>query len=162
MIIYDLFIYILNFFLAIFNPFDSYQQTNNSDQPYTYQKCKSLDSDLKVLNTLNGKIRGECYSVPVSYSDNTTRTSDVFTWFKVPYAEPPIKENRFKKPVPVTSWSNTLNGTSLPKRCYQALSDSDQMSEDCLYLNIFVNANTYLNKHKKLSPVLVNIDFLLD
>ena len=118
----------------------------------------SQDSNQSILNTLSGKIQGECLVVPVSYSNGSTVSNDVFRWLSVPYAQAPINENRFKNPLPVSSWSNILDGTVWPNRCMQN-DDSGpiplSMSEDCLYLNIFVRSDSYLNRKAYLTPIMV-------
>lgn len=123
---------------------------------YFFDKCKTQQSASKIVNTLNGKIEGECYNVPVSYSNDSTIDYEVFTWLSIPYAEPPIKQNRFKKPLPVKSWNNTLNATVWPKSCMQS-GNSSFLSEDCLYLNIFVRSDVYMNNVTNKQPILIYI-----
>ncbi len=123
-----------------------------------FNECNSLpqNSNLTILNTLNGKIQGQCLIVPVSYSNGSTVNNEVFRFLSVPYAQPPLNEKRFKNPIPISSWDNILNGTVWPNRCMQ--SDNSiplMMSEDCLYLNIFVRSDSYLNRSQKLSPIMV-------
>ena len=122
--------------------------------PYTYYNKCNIDpnSDLKVLDTLNGKIKGECYNVPVSYSNGSKIYSNVFNWLSIPFAEPPINENRFKKPVPKSSWNNVIDGTLWPRPCMQR--GDPTSSEDCLYLNIFAKSDIYLNRNSTLAPIL--------
>ena len=135
--------------------------------PY-YEKCAStLDSET-ILETLNGKVKGECYSVPVSYSNSSKIATDVFTWHSIPYAKPPVNENRYKRPTPIENWSATIDGTKYSKFCTQVRQDiydgvqwedvkDEDMSEDCLYLNIFSPADAYKNRGTKLTPILVYI-----
>ncbi len=74
----------------------------------------------------------------------------------IPYAEPPVDLHRFKRPTPVSSWQNIINGTEWPNLCMQNdPSGSLRVSEDCLYLNVFVPYDTYLNRNLSLSPILV-------
>ena len=120
---------------------------------YHFNKCDvNLNSDSKILDTLNGKIKGECYTVPVTYSNGSKTTSNVMNWLSVPYAEPPINEKRFKKSVQKQPWSNTIDGTSWPKHCVQFFLPNG--TEDCLYLNIFVKSDVYMNRNKTLVPIL--------
>lgn len=70
----------------------------------------------------------------------------------IPYAKPPIGSLRFRAPKPAESWKGVLRAVSFPNRCFQPeqdmgfyskefYSDPEQipaMSEDCLYLNIWV------------------------
>ncbi len=128
-------------------------------QAYIFQKCSSQSavSDSKVVQTLNGAVKGECYNVPVSYSNSSTSNYDVFTWLSIPFAESPTGSNRFMKPKPVKSWNKTLDALSWPKTCVQ---DGIQInpgyfSEDCLYLNIFVRNDTYFSRNASLAPIML-------
>lgn len=128
-------------------------------QSYFFEKCTSQASvtDSKIVQTLNGPIRGECYNVPVSYSNDTTLNYDVFTWLSIPFAEPPIRENRFLKPKPVKSWIDIKDTLNWPFACIQSgYNNAPQyFSEDCLYLNVFVRGDSYLNRNKALKPIMV-------
>ncbi len=115
------------------------------------------DAPSKVLETLNGKIKGECYSTSFFYTKTNFTRTEVLVWMSVPYAEPPIKQNRFQNPIPVKSWAETRDGIVQPKACLQVGLESNEMSEDCLYLNIYVKSATYENRAKSLKPILVFI-----
>ena len=55
-----------------------------------YSKCKSYNQDATVLNSLNGKIQGACYKIPVTTSNKVTTTNNpLLIWLAVPYAKPP-------------------------------------------------------------------------
>ncbi|XP_054767789.2 uncharacterized protein LOC129275040 [Lytechinus pictus] len=59
----------------------------------------------------------------------------------VPYAEPPVGEFRFARPRPKLPWDGTLDATTFGAACPQSpVEDLDDLliSEDCLFLNIFV------------------------
>jgi para-nitrobenzyl esterase len=73
----------------------------------------------------------------------------------VPFAAPPVGENRWKAPQPVVPWSGVKDSSAWPNRCYQLASANPpgtfyfneyywdpakdpKDSEDCLYLNIWV------------------------
>ena len=59
----------------------------------------------------------------------------------IPYAMPPVGDLRFKDPVPRKTWNNTWNATEFTPFCAMAgleMSEEIKMSEDCLYLNVFV------------------------
>ncbi|XP_033105819.1 cholinesterase 2-like [Anneissia japonica] len=57
----------------------------------------------------------------------------------IPYAEPPVGDLRFEKPLPKEPWSGTLNATKYSSWCIQSGVHYTVVGEDdCLYLNIFV------------------------
>lgn len=66
----------------------------------------------------------------------------------LPYAAPPVGELRWREPQPAVPWQGTHDATRFPNRCWQApppdvLSGREtpgEMSEDCLYLNIYTPA----------------------
>ncbi|MFF8768319.1 carboxylesterase/lipase family protein [Nocardiopsis dassonvillei] len=60
----------------------------------------------------------------------------------IPFAEPPVGENRFLPPQPVQSWSEPLDaaefGAACPQRpSEQELGEGEPTSEDCLTLNVW-------------------------
>ena len=122
----------------------------------SYSCQETCHAPSKVLDTLNGKILGECHKTSVYYTSTNITQTDVLSWLSVPYAQPPINQNRFGDPVPVNSWKNTLDGTVSPKSCLQLNTAINKTSEDCLYLNIYVQANSYANRYnlKKLGLVM--------
>jgi para-nitrobenzyl esterase len=61
----------------------------------------------------------------------------------IPYAAPPIGELRWKPPQPVARWQGVHTATTFGARCtqgriYDDMIFRDEMSEDCLYLNVWV------------------------
>ncbi|XP_077525432.1 acetylcholinesterase-1-like [Amblyomma americanum] len=89
-----------------------------------------------VVETIYGPVRG----VPISVREKT-----VFGFLGIPYAQPPIGELRFRKPVPAVPWKDVLNATSVPFSCPQpenvflsaGFEDESRHSEDCLNLNVW-------------------------
>lgn len=82
----------------------------------------------------------------------------IFTFFGVPYARPPVGEDRFKEPKAAKAWSGVWPATKHSPACLQYVSFfnnecSQQIvgNEDCLYLNIYTPR---VSKSAKL-PVLV-------
>lgn len=74
----------------------------------------------------------------------------------IPYAAPPVGELRWKPPQPVTAWAGVRRTTEFGARCMQLPLFSMQfrsrdMSEDCLFLNVWTPAQTAGEK----LPVLV-------
>lgn len=108
--------------------------------------CAS-DSAMDVVQTKSGSVRGTTW--------NTT-SGTVRAFLSIPYAEPPLGENRFRMAIPKKPWTDIYNATKLPQICmqgYQKQLDTEEgKSEDCLYLNVFVPTGT-----DSLVPVLVYI-----
>lgn len=119
--------------------------------------CPSVirNPDILSLRTLNGNVRGECWKTPLYLSENTSTEVEVLIWLAIPYAKAPVKDNRFKRPLPVNDWEDDIDGTQGPNSCLQT--EDENASEDCLYLNVYTQANSYLNRTRALKPVLVFI-----
>lgn len=109
---------------------------------------------LRVVNIENGSVRGLPAADPR------------VTAFKgIPFAAPPVGENRWRAPQPCADWKGLRNATEFAPisvqdtpglgtdiYCREWNVDSKiPMSEDCLYLNVWTNAR---NETDKL-PVLV-------
>ncbi|CAN8013706.1 unnamed protein product, partial [Ixodes persulcatus] len=85
----------------------------------------------------------------------------------IPYAEPPVGELRFRRPVQVSPWNGTYNATSKPKPCWQldlrfvanATMSYSSASEDCLYLNVWKPVSSCLEANSCASkyPVIIFI-----
>nr|XP_039270053.1 uncharacterized protein LOC120344809 [Styela clava] len=56
----------------------------------------------------------------------------------IPYAIPPVGSERFEKPTEPTPWTGTRSMTTFQKSCPQSPYDALTMSEDCLYMNVYV------------------------
>ena len=77
---------------------------------------------------------------------------DVFVYRGIPYAAPPIKENRWKAPQPVIPWKGVKICDTFGRPSYQAIQypggyytewgygKEAAFSEDCLYLNVWTKA----------------------
>ena len=60
----------------------------------------------------------------------------------IPYAQPPLAENRWNAPIPVAAWApRVLDASQFGPACFQDGLDFDPVianwSEDCLTLNVF-------------------------
>ncbi|KAK0397839.1 hypothetical protein QR680_002296 [Steinernema hermaphroditum] len=89
-----------------------------------------------VVKTSLGTIRGKTITI-----DDGRR---VHAFLGIPYAEAPVGELRFQKPIPIEPWDDVKNCTKFGSRAIQADMIWDRFivpvakSEDCLHLNVFV------------------------
>lgn len=101
------------------------------------------ENDPLVIKIDKGKIRGK------TTTSSTGKKIDV--WLSIPYAQPPIGALRFRHPRPIEKWAGVLNTTERPNSCVQIIdtvfgdfsgaemwNPNTQLSEDCLYINVFV------------------------
>ena len=66
----------------------------------------------------------------------------------IPYAEPPVGDNRWRAPVAKASWEDTRPATTFGPACWQRLTPASSVytrgdldrDEDCLYLNVWTAA----------------------
>ncbi|MBQ2172538.1 MAG: carboxylesterase family protein, partial [Bacteroidales bacterium] len=79
----------------------------------------------------------------------------VASWLGIPYAKPPVGERRFKAPEYVDACEGVFEAKYYGKNAFGATGYPDcvqkQCSEDCLYLNIWVNTDDDTKK----KPVMV-------
>ncbi|XP_021375674.1 acetylcholinesterase-like [Mizuhopecten yessoensis] len=100
-----------------------------------------------VVTLPAGKVRGILVPVPAF-------NSSVYQYRKIPYAKPPVGDLRFKKPIGRIPWAGVLDGTEFGPICMQDNPKNVSMSEDCLFLNVYVPLNTSASDNK---PVMVFI-----
>jgi para-nitrobenzyl esterase len=65
----------------------------------------------------------------------------------IPFAAPPVGERRWQAPHPAAPWQGVRKADAFGNRCVQArvfddMVFRDEMSEDCLYLNVWTPAKT--------------------
>ncbi|XP_015788803.1 acetylcholinesterase [Tetranychus urticae] len=95
-----------------------------------------------------GKIRGA-----VEY----WRGRAAYEYKGIPFATPPVGSRRYLRATEPKPWEGIKDTVSYGKACPQkawATKDVDQ-DEDCLYMNVYVNKETFDNRDKQLRPVLV-------
>lgn len=118
---------------------------------------KDLHNDPLVVETTSGPVRGFSREI-------FGRHIHIFTG--IPFAKPPIEQLRFRRPVPIDPWHGVLDATRLPNSCYQERYEyfpgfegeemwnpNTNISEDCLYLNIWVPQAVRL-RHQNGKPHL--------
>lgn len=97
-------------------------------------------------------VEGDPIPVDGGLISGTVLSSGVRAYLGVPFAAPPIRENRWKAPQPVESWEGIYRANRLPTACMQTQRASDinhyfgaeSYSEDCLYLNVWAPADRSL------------------
>lgn len=77
------------------------------------------------------------------------------TFLGIPYAQPPVGDLRWKAPVAAKAWKGTYKATTKKAAPYQPVDPNNpqkkQMSEDCLYVNVWTPAKKATDK----LPVMV-------
>ncbi|KAM3609035.1 uncharacterized protein V6R79_008807 [Siganus canaliculatus] len=111
--------------------------------------CVAADLHAPVVHTKLGSLRGTYVSVK-------GKESGIHAYLGIPFAKPPVGPAlRLAAPQPVEGWKGVRDATQQPPICVQnrerLIDVSDQLgftvttmpdiSEDCLYLNIYTPAN---------------------
>ncbi|XP_076145238.1 acetylcholinesterase [Alosa pseudoharengus] len=99
-----------------------------------------------VVTTRQGRVQGVRLPVP----DH----GHVVAFLGIPFAEPPLGKRRFRRAEPKKPWNDVFEAKEYPNACYQYVDKSwpgfpgsemwnpnRMMSEDCLYLNVWVPAS---------------------
>ncbi|KAI7815369.1 carboxylesterase [Rhyzopertha dominica] len=97
------------------------------------------------IATTNGVVQGR-------RMHTQDRKVEYFAYKGIPYAQPPVKDLRFRAPQPPKNWSGVLNARNHGYKCFQVYLEPPY-SEDCLYLNIYT-LNVAEKKPTKLLPVM--------
>lgn len=90
----------------------------------------------------------------------TYLASGVKAYLGVPFAAPPIRENRWREPQPMKTWQGVWTANITRAECVQNLRSNninhyfgdEDAAEDCLYLNMWLPANA---KPRQKLPVMV-------
>jgi para-nitrobenzyl esterase len=96
-----------------------------------------------VVPTDEGPVRG-------------TETAALKEYLGIPYAAPPVGQLRWRPPQPHAPWRTPLDATHFGNHCPQTASFDGvaSVSEDCLYLNVFVPNEGNGRGHTKMLPVM--------
>ncbi|XP_057653190.1 juvenile hormone esterase-like [Diorhabda carinulata] len=92
--------------------------------------CKLIE-DATIVQLPKGKIRGHILK--------SANNKDFYAFQEIPYAAPPVGQNRFKLPKEPEAWNDVLDTTKNTKICYQYETryHNLEITEDCLYLNVY-------------------------
>ncbi|MED6246755.1 hypothetical protein ATANTOWER_023024 [Ataeniobius toweri] len=109
----------------------------------------SATADLQEVQTSLGRLRGQYVSVK-------GKETGVHAFLGIPFAKPPLGPSlRLAAPRPPEGWQGLRDATKQPNICIQnmdmvnylieklsgIITDLPDVSEDCLYLNIYTPAN---------------------
>jgi hypothetical protein len=132
------------------------------------QRASDGEEELMV-RTKNGFVKGRTFDtthiIPKYHRHNQTAPPrKLNAWLGIPYAEKPLGDLRFKRPVPIRNWRGVYHATKLQNTCFQnpdkiypgfwgteLWNPNTPVSEDCLYLNVW----TTNPRPKKPVPVMV-------
>jgi len=124
-----------------------------------------LSPEFLTRKTQNGLVRGLMYDPddPPSFNqigdfdNNVVHNTAMF--LGIPYAAPPVGDNRFKSPKDPESWENVKDVFTKPASCAQKCHEPcPNIQEDCLYLNVFVPIDA-LEKPSEIAPLPVLVWF---
>ena len=90
-------------------------------------------------------IPGDPVSIDSGRVQGTLPEPGVKAYFGLPFAAPPVRENRWRAPQPVKPWAGIYNADTKRAECVQGLRSStinhyfgeETAAEDCLYLNLW-------------------------
>ncbi|KAM0141853.1 hypothetical protein ACHAP3_001845 [Botrytis cinerea] len=100
----------------------------------------------KTIQTTLGPVQGYKYFTPnISEEYFGVSSSNVAAFLGIPYAADTGYENRWKPAQPREPWNETLQATSFGPACPTSTA-TGYVSEDCLSLNIWTNANSSSDK----------------
>uniref|UniRef100_A0A8C7Z729 Carboxylic ester hydrolase n=1 Tax=Oryzias sinensis TaxID=183150 RepID=A0A8C7Z729_9TELE len=106
--------------------------------------CSTQSEADFIVQTKSGRVRGFQVTVP-------DQSRPVVGFLGIPFGEPPVGKRRFRPAEPKRPWQGVYKADSYPNACFQFVDKSypgfpgiemwnpnREMSEDCLYLNIWV------------------------
>lgn len=93
-------------------------------------------------------IPGDPVTIQSGKLSGTLLDNGVKAYLGVPFAAPPVRQNRWRAPQAVAAWSGVYNADSFKPECVQGLRSpsinhyfgEEAASEDCLYLNVWAPA----------------------
>jgi para-nitrobenzyl esterase len=94
-------------------------------------------------------VAGDPVKIASGLVSGTYLPTGVKAYLGLPFAEPPVRELRWRAPQPVKAWSGVFTANRMQPECPQNLRSSDinhyfgeeALSEDCLYLNVWAPAS---------------------
>jgi carboxylesterase type B len=106
-------------------------QACSGDPPRVPEDRPCLDTPL--IQTEGGEVCG--IRTQGGFPDGPQQT--VYAYLGIPFADTTAGENRWQPPQPVTQWQEPLLAQSYGKSCPQPGMPEDEISEDCLTVNVW-------------------------
>jgi len=121
---------------------DLNQKFADLDKDFLYASEISKENDQRnyKLDELLGKTSTPSWDPVVKTNEGYIKglTENGIAVFKgIPYARPPVGNQRFMPPVQHTPWTDTLNTVQFGSSAMQPSGANPSGSEDCLYLNLY-------------------------
>ena len=94
-------------------------------------------------------IPGDPVRIDTGLVSGTLAPDGLKTYFGIPFAAPPVRENRWRAPQPVKPWDGVLTANKRSAECVQGPRSPsinhyfiDELAgEDCLYINVWSQPN---------------------
>jgi para-nitrobenzyl esterase len=112
---------------------------------YPAAPARAIGSPVAFALTENGPVKG-------------TTTDSMYVFRGIPYAAPPVGDQRWRPPQPAKRWRGVRDATQFAGHCAQPESVFGRATtnEDCLYLNVYVpRPKTVEDLFPALRPVMV-------
>lgn len=111
-------------------------------------KCSAALVSLMASTALAGvtiPVAGDPVTIDTGKVAGTQVDPSVKAYLGIPFAAPPIRENRWRAPQPAKAWPGVYTADTPRAECYQGLRapsinhyfGDEDAAEDCLYLNIW-------------------------
>jgi para-nitrobenzyl esterase len=93
-------------------------------------------------------VSGDPVTIDSGAVSGTMIDGAVKAYLGIPFAAPPVRENRWRAPQPVAAWQGVYHADAFRPQCPQAMRSAsinhyfgeESVSEDCLYLNLWAPA----------------------
>jgi len=144
------------------------QQQSVEDDGDIQQVLDNEEDFLNIISQAYTKSPPEAVTPKGTFigAKETVNGKEVYSFKGIPYAKPPVDGLRFRRPVAADKLEEPFEATTLPNACPQTVASAfpdfkgetmwnanTNMSEDCLYLNIWVPAAVFDEKSEKV-PVM--------
>lgn len=127
--------------------------------------CLALAPQIATAQTMSGQTTSRGPRIHVETGDLAgMRQGAAEAFLGIPYAAPPVDDNRWKAPLPAKAWQGVRPATAFGASCWQPVNKAgfgpwtheyvvqDAVSEDCLFVNVWRPAGTRAAQHL---PVMV-------